>query len=299
MRTSANTTIGVDVGGTRIRVARITAEGALLDRVIEPVCQDAGGFLTQLLRLVDRMRDGATAVGIGIPGRVDGRTKKILSAGYLDIAGLDLAAEVRQATGLPVRVENDATMALIAEGFSRTGGRDGLVFMVTIGTGIGGAALLDGQPWYGGGLSGQFGHIVVSSDGPLCKCGRRGCVETFSSGTALGRLMAEAGMPKDIRAEDVLSRAKAGDGQARVLLDVWAAPLQRALQSLVSMADPKLILVGGGLGQEMSAALAHLPDESHWFTVPVEPARLGDTAGVIGAGLAAFDMASEMTGQFR
>jgi glucokinase len=214
-----------------------------------------------------------------------------LSAGYLDIAGFGLADEVRRATGLPARVENDATMALIAEGHSRREGRDGLLFMVTIGTGIGGAALLDGAPWYGGGLAGQFGHIVVSPAGSLCNCGRRGCVETFSSGTALGQLMAEAGMPKEQRVQDLLIRAEQGNVSAQSLLEVWAAPLHRALQSLVAVADPQMILVGGGLGQEMTQALTRIRDKSHWFAVPVEAARLGDAAGVIGAGLAALDFA--------
>ncbi|MDD7972021.1 ROK family protein [Roseinatronobacter alkalisoli] len=290
MQNKAETAIGVDVGGTRIRVARISADCRMLDRVIEPVRQDRAGFVAQLLRLINDLRDNACAVGIGIPGRVHGHSKNILSAGYLDIGDLDLAHEVSQGTGLPVRVENDATMALIAEGRSRPDCSAGLVFMVTIGTGIGGAALLDGAPWYGGGLAGQFGHIVVSADGEACKCGRRGCVETFSSGTALGRLIAEAGLPADLRAEALLARAEAGERHAQSLLADWAAPLQRALQSLVSVADPKLILVGGGLGREMTAALAGIPDESHWFRVPVDAARLGDTAGVIGAGLAALDL---------
>lgn len=299
MRTNTDTAIGVDVGGTRIRVARIRADGSFRDRVIEPVCPDRPGFVAQLLRLVGDLREGACAVGIGIPGRVHGGSRQILSAGYLDVAGLDLATEVQRATGLPARVENDATMALIAEGRMRADGGHGLVFMVTIGTGIGGAALLDGAPWYGGGLSGQFGHIVVSAGGERCNCGRTGCVETFSSGTALGRLMAGAGMPAGLRAEDLLARAGAGDGMAQTLLDSWAAPLHRALQSLVAVADPRLILIGGGLGREMSAALARIPDPSHWFTVPVQPAQLGDAAGVIGAGLAALDLAPAMAGHSR
>ncbi|RNF33576.1 ROK family protein [Paracoccus methylarcula] len=284
MLTGVDRAIGVDVGGTRIRVARISAGGELLAGVVEPVRQDRDGFTDQLLRLVRSLRDeGCVAVGIGIPGRVDGAAQRIRSAGYLDIAGLDLVAAVSRATGLPVRIENDATMALIAEGGLRPGGCAGLILMVTIGTGIGGAMLQDGACWYGGGLSGQFGHVVVSGDGPLCKCGRRGCVETFSSGTALGRLIADAGLPPELRAEDLLARAAAGEAGVSALLEAWAAPLRRALETLVSVADPRLIIIGGGLGQEMVAALSRLPKAGDWFSLPVEAARLGDDAGVIGA----------------
>lgn len=288
MRSGAETAIGVDVGGTRIRVARISQAGKLLKRVIEPVRQDREGFTDQLLRLVDSLRtDGDTAVGIGIPGRVDGNSGKIRSAGYLDIAGLDLVDLITRRTGLPCRIENDATMALIAEGQARPEGAQGLIFMITVGTGIGGAALKDGEPWYGGGFAGQFGHIVVARDGPLCNCGRTGCVETFSSGTALGRLIAEADLPEETRADYLLARAGTGDRLASNVLDRWTGPLQRTIESLVAVADPRLVLIGGGLGAEMTRALERLPRRSKWFEMPVEAASLGDDAGVIGAGLRA------------
>jgi glucokinase len=288
MRSDAETAIGVDVGGTRIRVARISRAGDLLDRVIETVRPDRAGFSAQLLRMVGTMRtERDLAVGIGIPGRVDGPTGEIRSAGYLDIAGLDLAALIGRETGLPCTIENDATMALVAEGHARPEGSDGMIVMVTIGTGIGGAALQNGSPWYGGGVSGQFGHIVVAEHGPRCNCGRVGCVETFSSGTALGRLIAEAGLPGTTRAEDLLARAGAGECIAAGLLDRWARPMQRAIESLVAVADPRLIIVGGGLGSEMTRALERLPRRIGWFELPVGAASLGDSAGVIGAGLRA------------
>lgn len=292
MRPGAETAIGVDVGGSRIRVARVSRAGELLERVIEPVRQDRQGFADQLLRLLDGLRtDREAAVGIGIPGRVDGNSGEIRSAGYLDIAGLDVAALITHRTGLSSRVENDATMALFAEGQTRPEGAKGLIFMITVGTGIGGAVLEDGAPWYGSGFSGQFGHIVVAKDGPPCKCGRSGCVETLSSGTALGRLIAEAGLPEETRAGDLLARAGREDRLAANILDQWASPLLRAIESLVAVADPRLILIGGGLGAQMTRALERLPRRSEWFEMPVEAASLGDEAGVIGAGLRALQTA--------
>lgn len=282
------TAIGVDVGGTRIRVARITRFGEFLDRHIEPVVQDRDGFTAQLLRLIGQVRDASSGgVGIGIPGRVDGAGQHILSAGYLDIAGLDLPDLIERKIGLPARIENDATMALIAEGHARPDGASGLIMMLTVGTGIGGAALDHGKPWYGGGVSGQFGHMVVAEDGPICNCGRIGCVETLSSGTALGGLIAKAGLPGTVRAADLQGRADAGDPIATGILDAWAAPFGRAVQTLIAVADPRLIVIGGGLGLEMSQALQRLPQMDKWFGQPVEPGVLGDDAGVIGAGLCA------------
>lgn len=289
MREGPENTLGVDVGGTRIRAARIGQDVCILARVIEPVRTGREGFSRQILRLIAELRDDHTkAVGIGIPGRVDGQGQKILSAGYLDVAGLDLRMLMAQA-GLPAQIENDAAMALIAEAHARGDCAAGLVLMLTIGTGIGGAALLDGRPWHGGGVAGQFGHIVVAPDGPACKCGRMGCVETFSSGTALGKLIAGAGLPVGTKAADLLAQ---DDELAADLLRQWAEPLRRAVDTLVAVADPKLIVIGGGLGAEMVAALMRLPQRGAWFGAPLSAALLGDDAGVIGAGLAAFGTAT-------
>jgi glucokinase len=180
-------------------------------------------------------------------------------------------------------------MALLAEAARHPEGASGLVAMITVGTGIGGAMILDGQPWYGGGHAGQFGHVAVAEDGPPCNCGRRGCVETFSSGTALGDLMAGAGYPEGTRAEDLIDAARGGDAVAGGVLDRWGAPMRRAIESLVAMADPRLVLLGGGLGRQMAQALERTRNRSAWFGFPVAPATLGDDAGVIGAGLRAFD----------
>lgn len=290
MGARAATAVGVDVGGTRIRVARMGRDGSLAAKVAEPVARDRDGFLAQLVRLVDGVREPDTiGVGIGIPGRVDGVRGGIHSAGYLDIAGADLPALLARETGLAARIENDATMALVAEADARPDGTAGTLVMLTIGTGIGGAVLVDGAPWYGGGFAGQFGHIVVADDGPVCNCGRTGCVETFSSGTALGELMAAAGLPADHKVETLLAHAAAGDASADAILTRWALPLRRAAETLVATMDPRTIVIGGGLGGAMAQALARIERPNRWFALPVEPARLGDDAGVIGAALCGFE----------
>jgi len=289
MSDRTGTSVGVDVGGTNIRAARIDRTGRLLELMIEPVVADRDGFAAQLLRLIGAVADRQTrGVGIGIPGRVDARTGVIRSAGYLDIAGLDLPALIERNHGLHTQIENDATAALIAEVSVRPEMSKGLVLMVTVGTGIGGAILQNGVPWHGGGISGQFGHLVVASDGPRCNCGRRGCIETFSSGTALRRLIADAGLTDDLRASSLIERASGGDSLASDVVNSWAAPFQRALETLTAAFDPQLIVIGGGLGQDMANALTGLTNESSWFGQPIAPAKLGDNAGVIGAGLLGF-----------
>lgn len=258
-------------------------------RRIEAVQPDRAGFAAQVSRLVEALNHtGCAGIGIGIPGRVDGGTGAILSAGYLDIAGLDLRARLGATAGLSVRVENDAAMALLAEVSCGPADARGLVAMVTVGTGVGGALVSEGRPWHGGGVAGQFGHIVVDAGGPLCRCGQRGCVETFSSGTALGALVLAEGLAPGTRVEDLLDRAVHGDAVAATVLDRWALPMQRALHTLAAVVNPVRVVIGGGLGGAMAAALERLPARDGWYTQPFSAATLGDDAGVIGAGLSVF-----------
>ena len=135
----------------------------------------------------------------------------------------------------------------------------------------------------GRGLAGQLGHIRVDIDGRPCVCGRTGCVETLSSGTAFATHLAAAGLPADTRAEALLARQ---DPAAGAVLDAWARPLRAAIDSLISICNPDIVVIGGGAGATMVAALGRVPAEHSWFDAPLAAARLGDDAGVIGAALA-------------
>jgi glucokinase len=278
--------IGVDVGGTRLRVARVSSDGRILAKQAGPVERAREAFLPTLLAMIRAlMEPGVAAIGIGLPGRVDAMRAVVHSAGYLDIAGLPVVSMLESALGLPVAIDNDCSMALVAE--MRLGAAEGCreVVMFTIGTGIGGAVASGGAPLRGRAFAGQLGHVIVDRLGEPCACGRRGCVETTSSGTALGRLVAQAGLAKGTTADALLAAAEAGDAGALAILSAWATPLRAAIGSLVAVADPERVILGGGLGGAASAALAYVPEASDWYQCPVRPATLGDDAGVIGAAL--------------
>ncbi|WP_319933135.1 ROK family protein [Lichenihabitans sp. Uapishka_5] len=280
--------IGVDIGGTNLRAARVGIDGRVSYHRSEAITRDPEAVIARITALCRDLDDTAVdAIGIGVPGRIDANRQLVLSGGYVDLGGHDLVRRLEDSFGKPVAVGNDCGMALVAEMALGAGVGYGNVVMFTIGTGIGGAVALDGCVIHGAGTAGQLGHITVEPGGQPCNCGRRGCVETTSSGTALGRHLAEAGLPPGTRVETLLDAARQGDGAALTILQRWAGPLRSAIDSMVAAVAPDLVLLGGGLGQAAAAALAHAPAMSPWYQCRVAAAQLGDDAGVIGSALAA------------
>lgn len=284
----ADTAVGVDIGGTNIRAALISERGEILAKLSERTPTDPTLVLERVVAMA-RALDApeVLGIGVGIPGRVDVDRREILSGGIINLSGLDFVSRLEAALGKRVAIENDCSMALIAE--MRIGGAKGYqnVAMLTIGTGIGGAVAHAGRIYHGHKAAGQLGHICVSRDGPLCPCGRRGCVETFSSGTALRRHIMEAGLSVSTIRE-VFAAAAAGDEAAAHVLRQWATPLRAAIDNIAATMDPEVILLGGGLGGDAARALASLPTAAPWFCPAILPAELADDAGVIGAGLSIF-----------
>ena len=285
---TAGITIGVDIGGTNIRAARVAPDGRLsgLLRVRTDSQADAVELVGDLCERLSG--DDVGAIGIGIPGRLSRDGREVLSSGYVDLAGRRLADVVGVRTGRPVVLENDAHMALLAELQLGAATNTPNVVMFTVGTGIGGAVAMDRRVLRGRGNAGQLGHLSLDPDGPVCNCGRRGCSEVLASGTALKRLMDDAGLAPGTTVEALLERGPDDPAAAGVLCR-WAAAWRGAIDSTVAVLDPDLVVLGGGLGNAAVAALAACSaSTSAWFECPVIPAALGDDAGVIGAGLRAF-----------
>ena len=226
--------IGVDIGGTHVRAARVSAAGDVLAWAARPTARGAARWWRpRSASSCDRSRADVAAIGIGVPGRVDAGQGRALSGGYVDLAGLPLAEAIaRRSSG--GRSSSTMTAAWRCSPNTRIGaarvGKHAVMF--TIGTGIGGAVIADGALLRGRASAGQLGHITVDGGGKSCLCGRHGCVETTSSGTALRRHIADADLAAATSAETLLSRSADGDAAAKAVLAAWAAPMRIAIDTV-------------------------------------------------------------------
>lgn len=275
--------IGIDIGGTKIRAARVGADGSISARVVRTTPKTPSAVMVEINAVIAALepRAGET-IGLGIPAKIDMKQQRIFPGGFVDLSGKPLGQWLAAARHHHIAIGNDAAMALVGE--ARLGAARGFanVVLLTIGTGIGGAVMIDGRLVHGRASAGQLGHLTVDVNGLRCLCGRKGCVETTSSGSAFKRLVAEAGLPAATRIEDILADHS---DKARLVLDAWAEPLRCTIDSLVATLDPDVVVLGGGLGRAAHQALQAFPPQSTWFRCDVAAAMLGDDAGAIGAAL--------------
>lgn len=310
--------IGVDVGGTKVLAALIdTDEPTKILRAHRVPTPSGSGAVDTVGEVVAHLCDEAgavghgpvVAVGVGMPGLVGADGVLFGSAHLPDLVGLPLRSMLTAAIGLPVTLDNDANCAAWAEVVCGVGRGAAEVLVVTLGTGIGGGLVIEGTLRRGGhGAAGEPGHMVVDPDGPPCPCGRRGCWERYASGSGLGllgqaaaaagdapALVARAGTADAVRGEDVVAAARDGDRGARAVIESFADWLGMGLANLVTLLDPELVVVGGGLADvaDLFVDRAREVMVAQSLGAPTRPparlevATLGSDAGVIGAALVA------------
>lgn len=310
--------IGVDLGGTNLRVAAVTAEGERLETIVLPTRLAAGpqAVLDDMAGAMMRLRDGyrdreLLGIGVGSPGPLE------LPAGVLHhppnlpgFDGLNLRAELERRLGCGVQVDSDANLAAYGEallGAGRAFGADSLC-MLTMGTGVGCGIILEGRIWHGmRGAAGESGHGPVDVHGPLCPCGARGCLEMYASATAIARRGRELGMENGggtaLTASGVAQQAAAGDERALQVFDEVGRALGLSLANLINALDLPLYVIGGGaaaawplfapkmfaVAREMSYVYRmSMPADPNVFErgrTHIAPAQLGSDAGLLGAAL--------------
>lgn len=310
--------IGLDAGGTKLLAGVVDETGSVLFRTVRTWPREASrdDVLLRFETAINEARrtvDGIDTIGVGLPATMDLDTGVAVGCRHLPIAGFGFRDWLAELTGLSVRVDNDATLALLAE--SRSGAARGAsdAVMLTIGTGIGGGIMSGGRLARGArGAAGEPGHMTIEADGPDCPgdCPNRGCLEAFVSGPALARMGYEyAAMAPDynlgrvleangeLTAADVVGAARAGDPGAHEALVRMGDKLGVGLASLLNLLDPDVVIVGGGLGSDAGALLLE-PAERVARERALEPAasaarfavaELGEDAGMLGAGMLALE----------
>ena len=260
---------GVDIGGTTVKIGLVSIEGELLDKWEITTRTDEGGkyILSDIAESVqDKMaeklidKQDVAGIGMGVPGPVkeDGTVLKCVNLGW---GIFNVADELNKIIGLPVKAGNDANMAALGEMWQGGGKGYKDIVMVTLGTGVGGGIILGGKMLSGvNGAGGEIGHIQVNdTETEVCGCGRKGCLEQYTSATGIVRsaniVLNNTDKPSSLRnvqyisAKEVFDAAKNGDELANQLVENHGKCLGKALAQIACVVDPEIFVIGGGVSK--------------------------------------------------
>ncbi len=304
--------VGVDLGGTKIYTALAGSGGRILSEIKVPTGAAEGeeAVIGRIAETVRSVLESAAvvkpeALGIGSPGPLDHEAGVVYNSPNLGWREVPLKKKLEGILGVPVLVDNDANLAALGEYLFGAGRGSRNMVYVTVSTGVGGGLVLEGRIFRGsGGGAGELGHMVLEPGGPLCGCGRRGCLEALASGTAMaararelaakgrGRaILGEAGgSAGEITALSVSRAAAAGDAEAVGIISTAGAYLGMGLANVVNLINPDRLVLGGGaleagglLWQAMERELAARVLKPSLEQATVVRAGLGGRSGLMGA----------------
>ena len=288
--------IGIDLGGTKIEGIVLDAHGRELFRQCVETEREKGyaHILNRIQAvhdaLVARLEGAPHTFGIGTPGVVSPRTGLLKNSNTVCMNGQPLKADLEQRLGRQIAIQNDANCFAMAEAQLGAGRGKKLVFGIILGTGCGGGIVYNGEVLAGPqGIAGEWGHMSIDPQGPVCYCGQSGCVEGFISGGGLENRYAEQfGVRRSFR--DIEQEYHAGLPEAAAFMKVFFRHFGRAVANLIDVLDPDLIVLGGGVSKfdalytEGVAEVAQFVFNDRLET-PIVKHQIGDSAGVIGAAL--------------
>ena len=321
MTTNESVFIGIDLGGSTLKGALITDTGEIIQETrFEAAQQSADVLFNQVVQAALSLRDNKNAagrirgIGVGIPGLVNRKTNRIeVMPNQPALSEIDITTELSRETGLPVILDNDANTAAYGE-LQVGAARDRReVFFVTLGTGIGAGLIINGQIYRGAaGFAGEFGHMTIDPEGIECACGNIGCLETIASGPNIVRRTRERlyrdrtsslsrlAIPRDreFTAEDIAHAAREGDEMAQVMMERTGMFFGIALAAVINLLNVEMVVMGGGVMEAGDLILKPTIQETRRRAFPpsfnsceIVIAKLGASAGMIGAALMARDQA--------
>lgn len=292
--------IGIDIGATNTRVAVVNSRGQIITTTRfpsqmslgEPFFQEVSKVATQLTK-----EHHAVAVGVGSAGQIDQKTGSYLPGLYPNApwVGIPLQDLIATATGLPTFVDNDCKISAYAE--LKVGLGQGIQDFVslTLGTGLGGGIISNGQLIHGAnGVAGHVGHLSLDPLGPPCACGNRGCLELYVSGTAIAKQASQA-FQEELSSPEVFQRATQGDQTAEKIIKNAGEALGRGLGSLANLLNPQRFILGGSILEWYSLLESSIQASFQASAMnglqdtPIFCSQLGGNGGIIGAALFAWD----------
>jgi glucokinase len=305
--------VGIDLGGTTIKIAFITFDGTIVEKWEIPtnlkeegkyIVNDIALSLEEKLTELQKPKEQLASIGMGAPGFIDMKTGFIYHAVNIGWRDYPLREELEKLTGLPVIIDNDANIAAIGEMWRGAGDGEGNLLMVTLGTGVGGGIIVNGHIIHGtNGMAGEIGHITAIPDGGApCNCGKTGCIETIASATGISRIAKEKAaknpssslyglfMEKgELEAKEVAMAAEKEDSTAIETLDEVAFHLGLVIANISNTFNPGKIVIGGGVSKAGNTLMSRVEKQFNRFALPrvaegavLTVATLGNDAGIIG-----------------
>lgn len=301
--------IGIDLGGTKISGAIADFNGDIVSKYIIPTNSNEGEKIvleritTVIKKVIEESKidkNKILAIGIGSPGPLDAKKGIILTTPNLPFKNFNIVKPLKDKFNIPVYLDNDANAAAIGEYVFGAGqGTNNMVF-ITVSTGIGGGAILNGKIYRGNTCNAlEIGHTTIEKDGPKCNCGNYGCAEALASGTAIGREGKEAvergektslSSYKKITAYEVFKEAEKGDAVSQKVLDKALNYLGICVANIIASFDPEMVIIGGGVSKGGNIVFQKVKEvvDKRCFkamseSTKIVPAALGTDAGVIGA----------------
>lgn len=303
-------TVGIDIGGTKIAGALVSESGEIIRELKAPTpANDSAALQTAVVAMVNELRAGEVirAVGVAAAGFIDANQAVVVYSPNLSWRNEPLKAKLEADLGVPVFIENDANAAGWAEYRFGAGRGNHHMMMLTIGTGVGGAIVANGELFRGGfGIGAELGHSNFVPNGKACGCGQHGCLEQYGSGTALlnaakelvasstpeaNRLAELANEKGELTGVEIYQAIQEADPGALRLLRELGSNLGLAVASFTAILDPEIVVIGGGVSAAgellldpiRTAYLEHLPARGFRPELKVVVAQLHNDAGVVGA----------------
>ncbi|ASK63197.1 glucokinase [Virgibacillus phasianinus] len=308
-----NVLIGVDIGGTTIKIGFLTEDGLILNKYEIPTNKNNEGMqiipdLAQSIKNktkdLEISQERILGIGVGAPGFIVGDKGYVEEAVNIGWKKIDLGNKLSEESQLPVFVENDANLAALGENWKGSGNEASNFVAITLGTGVGGGIIANGQLLSGvNGTAGEIGHITVNPDGYPCNCGKNGCLETVASATGIARqaikvietnpssnLAKHYHEHRDVSSKDVFDLARTGDQDCQRIIDRTGDVLGLVLSNIATIVNPSKIVIGGGVSKAGKPLLDAINQSFCIYALErltkacsIETAQLGNDAGIYGA----------------